>query len=92
MNTTIKWTGAILLSLLAHAGATQLFEPNEKPPEQALIAGGEAMEVAVLGNAFEETVLAGDPSEVDRAGRSWSPSRSSRSRWKWPRYRPFSPR
>lgn len=64
MNTTIKWTGAILLSLLAHAGATQLFEPNEKPPEQALIAGGEAMEVAVLGNAFEETVLAGDPSEA----------------------------
>lgn len=64
MNTTIKWTGAILLSLLAHAGATQLFEPNEKPLDQALFAGGEAMEVAVLGNAFEETVLAGDPTEA----------------------------
>ncbi len=64
MNTVIKWTGAILLSLLAHAGATQLFEPNEKPLEQELVAGGEAMEVAVLGNAFEETVLAGDPTEA----------------------------
>ena len=64
MNTLMKWTGAILFSLLAHAGATQLFEPNEKPPEQELVAGGEAMEVAVLGNAFEETVLAGDPTEA----------------------------
>ncbi|WP_426226965.1 energy transducer TonB [Pararhizobium sp. DWP3-4] len=64
MNTLIKWTGAILLSLLAHAGSTQLFEPNEKPLDLALVAGGEAMEVAVLGNAFEETVLAGDPSEA----------------------------
>lgn len=64
MNTVIKWTGAILLSLLAHAGATQMFEPNEKPLEQELVAGGEAMEVAVLGNAFEETVLAGDPTEA----------------------------
>ncbi|KQY44211.1 energy transducer TonB [Rhizobium sp. Root483D2] len=64
MNTILKWTGAILLSLLAHAGATQLFEPNEEPQELALVAGGEAMEVAVLGNAFEETVLSGDPTEA----------------------------
>lgn len=64
MNTIIKWTGAILLSLLAHAGATRLFEPTEKPPEQAMTAGSEAMEVAVLGNAFEETILAGNPDEA----------------------------
>ncbi|WP_455270648.1 energy transducer TonB [Rhizobium herbae] len=64
MNNIIKWTGAILLSLLAHAGATQMFGPDEKPLDAVLVAGGEAMEVAVLGNAFEETVLAGDPTEA----------------------------
>ena len=64
MNNTVKWTGAIVLSLLAHAGAAKLFEPGEKPPEQALVAGGEAMEVAVLGNAFEEMIQAGDPTEA----------------------------
>lgn len=64
MNNTIKWTGAIVLSLLAHAGATKLFEPGEKPPEVAMVEGGEEMEVAVLGNAFEETILAGDPNEA----------------------------
>ena len=42
----------------------KLFEPNEEPQELALVAGGEAMEVAVLGNAFEETVLSGDPTEA----------------------------
>lgn len=63
MNNTIKWTGAIVLSLLAHAGATRLFEPSEKPPELAMVEGGEEMEVAVLGNAFEETLLAGNPDE-----------------------------
>ncbi|CAN7416295.1 TonB family protein [Pararhizobium sp. LjRoot255] len=64
MNNTAKWTGAIVLSLLAHAGAAKLFEPAEKPPEQALVAGGEAMEVTVLGNAFEEMIQAGDPAEA----------------------------
>lgn len=64
MNNTVKWTGAIVLSLLAHAGAAKLFEPGEKPPEQALVAGGEAMEVAVLGNAFEEMIQAGNPTEA----------------------------
>lgn len=64
MNNTVKWTGAIVLSLLAHAGAAKLFEPSEKPPEQAMVAGGEAMEVAVLGNAFEEMIQAGDPTEA----------------------------
>jgi periplasmic protein TonB len=64
MNNTVKWTGAIVLSLLAHAGAAKLFEPGEKPREQALVAGGEAMEVAVLGNAFEEMIQAGDPTEA----------------------------
>lgn len=64
MNATIKWTGAIVLSLLAHAGAATLFEPEDKPTELAMIEGGEAMEVAVLGNAFDETLQAGDPTET----------------------------
>jgi len=63
MNNTVKWTGAIVLSLLAHAGAAKLFEPSDKQ-ENALVAGGEAMEVAVLGNAFEEMIQAGDPTEA----------------------------
>lgn len=63
MRNTIKWTGAIVLSLLAHAGTAKLFEPDETPPEMALIAGGEEMEVTVLGNAFEEALQAGDPDE-----------------------------
>ncbi len=60
MKSTLKWTVAIALSLLAHAGAATLFEA---PPEQAEIAGGEAMEVTLLGNAFEDTLQAGDPTE-----------------------------
>lgn len=64
MNNAIKWTVAIALSLLAHAGAAKLFEPGEKPPEEAMVAGGEAVEVAVLGNAFEETILAGNPDDA----------------------------
>ncbi|OBZ92502.1 energy transducer TonB [Pararhizobium polonicum] len=63
MRNTIKWTGAIVLSLLAHAGTAKLFEPDEKPPEMAMVEGGEEMEVAVLGNAFEDALQAGDPDE-----------------------------
>lgn len=63
MKTTVKWIGAIGLSLLAHAGIAKLIEPDAAPTELALIEGGEAMEVAVLGNAFEETLQAGDPSQ-----------------------------
>jgi protein TonB len=64
MNNTIKWTGAVVLSLLAHGMALAVSQTGEQPPEPALIAGGEAMEVAVLGNAFEETILAGNPDEA----------------------------
>lgn len=65
MNNTIKWTGAIVLSLLAHAGTAKLFEPSDKPPEMAMVEGGEEMDVAVLGNAFEETILSGDPEQTE---------------------------
>jgi protein TonB len=62
MRSTLKWTAAIAFSLLAHAGAATLFEAQPEK-EQAEIAGGEAMEVTLLGNAFEDTLQAGDPSE-----------------------------
>ncbi len=40
-----------------------LLAPEEEK-ELALIAGGSTVEVSLLGNAFEDTVQAGDPSEV----------------------------
>lgn len=61
MKQIVKWTGAIALSLLAHAGGAMLFEPDT---DDVQMAGGAAMEVALLGNAFEETVQAGDLSDV----------------------------
>lgn len=53
-----------MLSLLVHAGATQLVEPGDKPVEEDTVEGGEAMDVAVLGNAFEETLQSGSPEET----------------------------
>ncbi|OHV81324.1 energy transducer TonB [Ensifer sp. LCM 4579] len=61
MKQIVIWTGAIALSLLAHAGGAMLFERDE---DEIRMAGGAAMEVALLGNAFEETVQAGDVSDV----------------------------
>ncbi|WP_075289607.1 cell envelope integrity protein TolA [Pararhizobium arenae] len=58
MKTFMKWTAAVALSLLAHAGAAALFQP-EPEAMTAQVAGGEAMEVTLLGNAFEETLQAG---------------------------------
>ena len=58
MSNRLKWTAAIVLSLLAHAGAAKLLQPD---PEPVLVAGGEAMEVAVIGNAFEDMIEAGKP-------------------------------
>lgn len=63
MRSTLKWTAAIAFSLLAHAGAATLFEAQPEQ-DQSLIAGGEAMEVTLLGNAFEDTLQAGDPTEA----------------------------
>ncbi|RVO09368.1 energy transducer TonB, partial [Sinorhizobium meliloti] len=63
MKHMAKWAAAIGLSLLAHAGGAMLLAPEEEK-ELALIAGGSTVEVSLLGNAFEDTVQAGDPSEV----------------------------
>lgn len=62
MKTFMKWTAAVGLSLLAHAGAAAFFQPDPQE-ETAQVAGGEAMEVTLLGNAFEETVQAGAVSD-----------------------------
>ncbi|OAP43299.1 energy transducer TonB [Sinorhizobium glycinis] len=61
MKHIVKWSGAIGLSLLTHAGGAKLLEPSK---DEFLMAGGAATEVALLGNAFEETLQAGDLSDV----------------------------
>lgn len=61
MRTVILWTGAIALSILAHAGGAALLRPGE---EEANIAGGEVTEIALIGNAFENSIEAGDPDET----------------------------
>lgn len=63
MNTTAKWTGAIVLSVLVHAGAGYAVLPDEQT-DLAAIAGGEPMEVAVLGDAFSDALEAGKPDDV----------------------------
>jgi protein TonB len=61
MKHIAKWAAAIGLSLLAHVSGTMLFAPAE---EEVQLAGGAAMEVTLLGTAFEEMLQAGDPSAV----------------------------
>lgn len=61
MRTVVKWTGAIGLSILAHAGGAALLRPGA---EEVLVAGGEITEIALLGNAFEDTIESGDPDET----------------------------
>lgn len=60
MSRTAKWTMAILVSLAAHAGAAVLMLPRE---EEAMIAGGAPIEVAVVGDSFRDTIEAGSPEE-----------------------------
>ncbi|MFB2550112.1 energy transducer TonB family protein [Ensifer soli] len=60
-RTAIKWTAAIVLSLGVHVAAASLLRPA---PPSVEIAGGEAMEVALLGSAFEETLQTGAVSDV----------------------------
>lgn len=65
MKTAAKWTIALSLSLAAHAGAAIVFLPDAPPPPPlAAVEGGEAMEVALLGNAFEDAIEAGALTET----------------------------
>jgi periplasmic protein TonB len=61
MKQIVKWIGAIGLSLLAHAGGAMLFAPSK---DELLMAGGAATEVTLLGDAFTESLQAGNPSDV----------------------------
>ncbi|WP_085032193.1 energy transducer TonB family protein [Ensifer aridi] len=61
MKHIAKWAAAVGLSLLAHASGAMLFAPAE---EEVQLAGGAAMEVTLLGNAFEQTLQAGNPSDI----------------------------
>lgn len=55
------WTGALLLSLLVHGGAAALLAGRE---DDVQIAGGNPVDIAVLGNSFEDALSAGEYSEV----------------------------
>lgn len=59
--TKTAWTGALLLSLLVHGGAAVLLAGREDIVE---IAGGNPVDIAVLGNSFEDAVSAGEMTET----------------------------
>ncbi|MDX3927109.1 MAG: TonB family protein [Shinella sp.] len=67
VGSRLIWGGAIVLSLLAHAGAAAILTmtPAEEQ-EEALIAGGVVTEVAMLGNGAFEEIETGNPDEVIR--------------------------
>lgn len=64
MKHTIKWIGAIAFSLVAHASGAMYLASSAPEDEPAFVMGGVATEVALLGDAFDETLQAGDPSEI----------------------------
>ncbi|OOG67772.1 energy transducer TonB [Sinorhizobium sp. A49] len=64
MKHTIKWIGAIAFSLVAHASGAMYLASSTPEQAQDLIAGGAEVEVAILGDAFEETLQSGEPTEV----------------------------
>ncbi|TCM58350.1 protein TonB [Rhizobium sp. PP-F2F-G48] len=64
MQKAVKWAMALSFSVAAHAGAAIAFLPDAPPPPLAATQGGEEMEIALLGNAFEETVESGAISDT----------------------------
>jgi periplasmic protein TonB len=54
---TRLWTAAIALSLLLHGGAAAILSDRG---ERVEVAGGEPVDIAILGNAFEDAVAAGE--------------------------------
>lgn len=64
MKHIIKWIGAIAFSLVAHASVAMYLTSSTPEQPQDLIAGGAEVEVAILGDAFEQTLQSGDPTEV----------------------------
>lgn len=59
--TKTAWTGALLLSLLVHGGAAALLAGREDPIQ---IAGGNPVDIAVLGDSFEDAVSAGEMTDA----------------------------
>lgn len=58
---TVNWTVALAASIALHSGAAIWFGPRDEP---VAIAGGAKAEIAVLGDAFQDTVAAGSQSEI----------------------------
>ncbi|UUP15980.1 energy transducer TonB family protein [Nitratireductor thuwali] len=56
-----KWTAALVLSGILHAGAVAYVLPSA---DEAKIAGGSASEIAVEGTAFADMTAAGAPAET----------------------------
>lgn len=55
------WTVALTASLALHAGAAVWLAPRDEP---VVVAGGAQAEIAVLGNAFQDTLVAGSMSGI----------------------------
>ena len=65
MKRIVIWAGAAIISLATHGVVlATLFASSPPEDESTLMIGGTATEVAVLGDAFSETLQAGDPSEI----------------------------
>ncbi len=64
MKKAAKWALALSVSVAAHAGAAIAFLPDAPPPPFAATQGGEEMQIALLGNAFEDTVESGAISDT----------------------------
>ncbi|OCP02353.1 MULTISPECIES: energy transducer TonB [unclassified Ensifer] len=65
MKRIVIWAGAAVFSLATHGVVlATLFGSNPQEAQLDLIEGGENVEVALLGDAFEETLQAGAPSNV----------------------------
>lgn len=56
-----KWSIALVLSVAVHAGISGMFLTESEPVK---IAGGATLEVAILGNAFADSVVAGEVTDA----------------------------
>lgn len=65
MKRIVFWAGAAVISLATHGVVlATLFSSSPPEDEDALMIGGVTTEVAILGDAFADTLQAGDPSEI----------------------------
>ena len=65
VGSRLLWGGAVVLSLLAHAGAAAILTmAPEQKQDEALIAGGAVAEVAMLGSGAFESLEAGNPDDT----------------------------